>query len=153
MLNVATLKAAKSKTPMETKRGKNGRDLGPNFFLDPKWEFSLINSYEKKEPYKIVVTGIYVDSTYLRGPKKGQPMSRLTGDAGDAVALLRKAGVKLSIGVAIKEYAGKGPDGEVIPKGHILIQYQGQKQREHKPKSTPAVTPVVAPVVPPVIAG
>ena len=162
MLNVATLKAAKSKAPIENRRGgQPSRDLGPNFFLDPKWEFNLKNSYDRKEAYKIVVTGTYVDSTYLRGAKKGEKMSRLTGDAADAVTLIRKAAAKLGIGSAIREYIGKGPDGEVVPKGHVLIQYIGQKAREVKPKSTPVVVPAVtpvttteaAPVVPPVIAG
>jgi hypothetical protein len=146
MLNVATLKAARSKAPIENRRGgKDSRDLGPNFFLDPKWEFNLKNSYDKKEPYKIVVAGTYVDSEYLRGKKKGEKMSRLTGDAADAVTLIRKAATKLGIGAAIREYTGKGPDGEVIPKGHVLIQYLGQKPREVKPKSTPVVVPAVTP--------
>lgn len=147
-LNIATMKAKKSPTAITTTRGgRETRDLGPNFFLDPKWEFNLKNSYDKSEPYSIVVVGTYVTAKKVKGKQRGEEFEKLTGDAADAVTLLRKAGLALKIGVAIREYTGKGPDGETIPKGHVLIKYQGQKQRVTKAKDVPVpVAPVNVPV-------
>lgn len=141
-LNIASIKAGKTKSPIENRRGGNaGRDLGPNPFLDAKWEYNLANSFAKGEAYFIILPGTYVDATYIKGKQKGKQYQKLSGDAADGVTLLRKAAVALKIGVAVREYTGKGPDGQVIPKGNVLIQYLGQKAKQNKPKpkSVPAV--------------
>ena len=153
-LNVASLKAGKTKTPVENRRGGSvGRDLGPNPFLDPKWDYNLANSYAKNEAYFIILAGTYIDSTMQKGKRKGEAMQRLSGEAADGVSLLRKAAVALKIGVAIREYTGKGPDGQVVPKGNVLIQYQGQKPKVYKPKSVPVSQVENAPVADPGASG
>lgn len=153
-LNVANIKAGKTKAPIENRRGGTARDLGPNPFLDAKWDYNLANSFAKGEAYFIILAGTYVDTPYAKGERKGEIYQKLTGDAADGVSLLRKAAVALEIGVAIREYTGKGPDGQAIPKGNVLIQYAGQKAKQNKPKpeSVPAVNPD-APVADPAANG
>lgn len=150
-LNLASIKAGKAAPILSNRGGREGRDLGPNVFLDESWPYNLKNSYDQAEPYYIVVAGSYVADVYKRGKRAGEPMDteRLDGDAADAVTLLRKAGAVLKIGVAIREYTDKGPKGETIPKGKVMIAYQGQKMREAKPKSVPVpVSPDTAPADP-----
>lgn len=132
-LNIAALKP--KKTTMPARRGTNkGRDLGPNIFLDRTWEWNLQASYDNAEPYEITVAGTTKEDTIKKGERKGQKTTRVTGDAADAVTLLRNAATKLGIGVTI----------DVVPaaaKGQMIVKYQGQKRKAaRKPKAaTPAV--------------
>ena len=143
MLNVAVLKAKKTTLP-PSQRGRAARNMGPNPFLDSAWPFNLKASYENAEAYEITVNGAYVDGVIEKGEKKGQKISRLTGDAADAVTLLRAAADKLGLGVSIPMPLKAG-----ATKGTLVVKYAGAKRKQaRKPKVAAVVPPVVAPTVP-----
>lgn len=144
-LDVSTLKVAK--TTMPTRVGsRSGRDLGPNPFLDLKWPYNLMASYENAEAYELTVSGTMETKPARRGKNKGEPVEVLTGDAYDTNALIRQAADKLGLGATIRTYVGKDPKGKSIPAGKVLVKYMGQKRKAaRKPK---AVAPVAAPAAP-----
>lgn len=118
-------------TEMAPRQGTRARrDLGPNPFLDKEWPYNLQNSYDQGEAYSIEVAGERVEDVIHKGPRKGEPTTRLTGDAADAVVLVREAANLLGIGVSVQD----SPAGR---KGFVKVSYQGQK-RKQKREANPA---------------
>jgi hypothetical protein len=134
-LNIAALTASVKKATIVSKKVK--RDLGPNPFLDPKFPANLQASYDNAEGFAITVAGKYVDDVHSFGADKGKAYKKLTGDAADAIVLLRRAAETLKLGVAIPMPLKPGPKA-----GTLVVEFQAQKRKAApKPK-------VVAPVVP-----
>lgn len=126
---------------MEARKGtKTKRDLGPNIWLDPKWPFNLKTSYDQAKPFELDLPGKVENTVYTKGAKKGQPTTKLTGEAADAITLIREAAEKLQIGVAVQTRPAKRA-------GYITVAYQGQKRKAPpKPKTTATgTTPPVTP--------
>jgi hypothetical protein len=143
-LNINAIKSTAKPTTMPARKGSiTARDLGPNFFLDKAWDKNLQASYDNAEAYEITVAGEFKDDTVKKGPKKGQPLKRLTGDAADAVTLLRAAADTLKIGVSVTTVPARA-------KGQVVVKYLGQKRKAaRKPKVSvpPVAVPAVAPPV------
>ena len=125
------------KSAVLIKRGRNGRDLGPNPFLDPKMEGNLEQSYKAFKAgntadatYEATVPGKREKYTYTRGKSKGQQGERITGDADTVVRLLRDAADQLSLGVTIQVLDAKQP-------GHMTVVYMAKNRKApRKPKAT-----------------
>lgn len=126
-----------SGTLPERTTGKPKRDLGPNVFLDKSWAGNLQASYDDASAFSLTVPGKYVEGKVETGKNVGRKVLRLTGDAADAISLIRQAAEHLELGVAVfppimveatPENAKKLQ--RAIPKpGQITITYQGQTRK------------------------
>ncbi len=118
-------------------------DRGPNLFLDNGW---LQQSYEQEATMDVVADGTFEEYTMKKGAHKGEPATRLTGDAQEVTRQLREAAKALGIGVAIKYFPVVHRGKEV--KGKVLVKYLGTvRKAERKPKATatePTATEAVA---------
>jgi hypothetical protein len=150
--DVSQLKA--KPTVMPKRAGTHAKkDLGPNPWLDPAWPFNLKASYDSGEAYELVLAGKYEKSKYTRGKVKGEEYDKLTGDAADAVSLIRDAAEKLGLGVSIpvtpaliESGARKGQPRD----GFFVVRYQAQKRKDYSKskasKAAEATTPLEAPI-------
>jgi len=135
-LSAPTVSAA----PLERRVGRATIDRGPNLFLDNGW---LAKSYETGETYELPVDGRLEAGIIKKGPKKGEPTERLTGDAAEVTRQLREAAEQLNIGVSIKYYPIKNERTKKVIEGKLLVKYVGitRKQRRQPVEAeTPAVT-------------
>ncbi len=107
------------------------RDLGPNHWLNASWEFSLKNSYDNAEAYELDFSGTFEETVVAKGKNKGEKTTKLTGEAADAVTLIRDAADHLGIGVSIRTKPAKA-------RGKVTVTYQGQKRKIYKSKDTDA---------------
>lgn len=140
--DLTKLNATKATVPArQGSRAK--RDLGPNPWLDANWPFNLQASYDQKTAFDIPFSGAVEMKPATRGKPKenGESVEKVTGDAFDAITMLRDAADKLDLGVSIRTYTGKTPEGKVVPKGQVMVRYAGQKRK--------AVRKVVAPTAAP----
>lgn len=112
----------------------------PNPFLDNGW---LKESYDTNTDYQVTVDGTWEESKVLKGPRKGEPMERLTGEAADVTLMLRNAANRLGIGVSIQysipTYKSGKNKGEEIA-GKVTVHYLGkERKRPRKTGAQPAV--------------
>lgn len=148
--DVSAMKATKAAVPAR-QGSRTTRDLGPNPWLDPSWPFNLQASYDQNTAFDVPVKGTIELKPATRGKPKerGESVEKLTGDAYNAVALIRDAADKLDLGAAIRTYVDKTPEGKAIPKGVVIVRYAGQKRKAApKPKVVTPVTPENAGVTP-----
>lgn len=127
-LDLAKLKPAAGKGMPARKYNRRG---GPNPFLegftgqkDPKVG-TLLYSYENDKDFDVTVAGEWIEDTIKKGPKKGQPIQRLIGDAAEVESMLRSAANSLGIGVSVKM------DPPVD--GLITIHYLGKERASYGP--------------------
>lgn len=109
---------------------KYQRRNGPNPFLegfegaeDPKLG-TLLDSFERNQDYAVTVKGAWVDDTVKKGPRIGQPVQRLVGEAAEVESMLRAAANALGIGVTIQM---EPPTS----KGLITIHYLGKVRTQY----------------------
>lgn len=119
------LNALKPKSGKGMPARKYNRRNGPNPFLegfpgqdDPKVG-TLLDSYERDQDFEITVPGQWIDDVIKKGPKVGQPIQRLVGDAAEVESMLRSAANALNIGVSIKM-------DPPTAKGLITVHYIGK---------------------------
>lgn len=106
-------------------------ERGPNPFLDNGW---LQASYDTGKDYFVTVDGGWEPSVIKKGPQRGEPTERLSGDAAEVVKLIRDAADKLNIGVAI-QYSiptRKVKGNEVDIAGKVTIHYLGKRRKERR---------------------
>lgn len=121
-LNLSKLKPAEGKGMPARKYSRRN---GPNPFLegfpeqaDPKVG-TLLDSYERDKDFDVTVPGQWIEDTIKKGPRIGQPIQRLIGDAAEVESLLRSAANSLGIGVSIKM-------DPPTSKGMITVHYIGK---------------------------
>lgn len=114
---------------------RSTRTSGPNPFLDGfpdgnggvNTVGTLEYSYDNDKDFVVTVPGTYEDTEIKRGPHKGEPTKKLTGDAAAVVSMLRTAADKLGIGCSIVVTPGKR-------KGTLAIQYLGKVRKQYGPR-------------------
>lgn len=118
---------------------KTGRDLGPNHWLNKKWEQGLWASYENDQAYGADFKGKIEKTPATRGEakNKGELIERVTGEAGDAITLIRQAATKLGIGVSVP-YTTEG-----VRNGYVRVTWYGKTKKVYKAKTATTVPPVV----------
>ena len=122
--DIANIKA----TPTAAPRMNRGRqDLGPNPWLDKAWDMGLWKSYNDDVAFASEFKGNIEQVPAKRGKNKGQPIEKVTGEAGDAVALIREAAAKLGIGVAVRTAKTRN--------GFVKVTWYGKDRRKTKPKT------------------
>lgn len=144
-MDLSALKPRKATNPDAVKRqgggGRKGRDLGPNPFLDPKMDGNLEQSYRlfkagktAEATFEVTVAGKMENYTQSRGAQKGQPGTRLTGDADTVVRWLRDAAEQLGIGVSIRTVPATDSKGKEVP-GKFTVIYRGQNRKQSQKNS------------------
>jgi hypothetical protein len=109
---------------------KSNRVAGPNPFIDNGW---LESSHELGQDHELQVSGSYVDSVHDRGVLKGQAYSKLTGDAAEAVNLIRQGATKLGLGVSVEVVPALRKNGQPIA-GQLVVKYQAKDKRARRTK-------------------
>lgn len=136
--DITNIKAQEA-APVVRKNSRSGRDLGPNPWLNKDWNQGLWESYEADVPFSAQFPGKFEMVPAKRGEKKGEPIEKLTGDAADAVFLIRQAAVKLGIGVAVPVAETlTTADGKTqkAKAGHVWVTWHGRTRKQKKAKPT-----------------
>lgn len=142
------LSAIKVKPTVMPKRAgtKASRDLGPNHWLDKAMPGGLWESYETATAFEAELPGEYRTATYTKGKDKGKEYDKLFGEAADAETLIRDAAELFGIGVSVRispAVVQSGPNKGKPKPGVMVVQWQGQKRKEYKPRTpaAPEATP------------
>lgn len=129
-LDFTNITPTRTVMPADT-RGRQAVDRGPNPFLDEGW---LRETYDSGEGAEITVAGAL--ETYegtIRATKETVTKRKLTGDAAEAVRMIREAADKLGLGVRVVTTVGgpgvKDNQGRAVRKGMVLVQYLGQTRK------------------------
>jgi hypothetical protein len=133
--DVSAIKAKAAETPKRTST-RTKRDLGPNPWLDKNWANGLWASYEADEAYAADFKGAIENVPARRGKNKGEPIEKVTGEAGDAMVLIREAAEKLGIGSSIRYRPA-------ARNGYVNVTWYGKtrKQSRNETATAPAVSP------------
>jgi hypothetical protein len=129
-IDFTTIKAREVPTP-KTSRG--GRDLGENHWLSKVWDRGLQASYDQAKSFAAEFKGNIVKEAATRGKSKGQMVTKVKGDAGDAVVLIRQAAELLGLGVAIRTRPTRN--------GFVEVTWTGKKRKEFRKTDPDATTP------------
>jgi len=105
---------------------------GPNPWLDPKWDMSIAASYDNNETYELEFPGKYETYTITKGVEKGKTSEKITGDAYDAIVLIREASAKEDLGVSIRTRSGKN--------GFVFVSWCARKRKAPRKNTTQATT-------------
>lgn len=122
-LKVKPAEEIKRNAPTRTKR-----DLGPNHWANKDWDNSLWASYVNGEAYTAELPGKIEMLPAKRGDNKGQLIEKVTGEAGDAITLIREASNLLNIGAAIRWKPARN--------GFVAVTWQGQTRKKRKTTQT-----------------
>lgn len=114
-MDLSTLTPVKTEAPDR----RRGTTAGPNPFLDNNW---LSESYKDKQWREVTVTGKQETYIIKRGKEQGKEATKLTGDAGTVVKLLRDAADMLGLGVSIEVIKGKKV-------GTFTVKYLGKVRK------------------------
>src|SRR6185369_9792538 len=136
-IDIASIKAKPTAVPRVARGDRAKRDLGPNHWLDKKWDQGLWASYEGDVAFAADFKGGITKIPATRGEakKKGELVEKVTGDAGDAITLIREAATKLGIGVAVR-YETQG-----VRTGYVRVTWYGKTKKDYsKSKAKPSTT-------------
>lgn len=105
------------------------RTSGPNPVLDNGW---LQESYDTGQDYEVgPLSGKVVEYTITKGENKGETGEKLTGDAADAVTMIRQAAGKLGLGVSVEVVPAANGRGKEIP-GQYMVKYLAKNRKQYK---------------------
>lgn len=135
--DISSIKAKPAATPTRVST-RTKKDLGPNIWLDKNWDNSLQSSYDNDEAYAADFKGKIEALPAKRGKNKGEPVDKVTGEAADAIYLIREAAKILGVGVAIR-YQTAARNGYVNVVWHGRTPKQTAKFKGETPASPPAV--------------
>lgn len=122
-ISALTPKPGQGMTPRRATRTK-----GPNPFLDEGW---LQASYDSGQDYEVgPLSGKVVEYEITKGEHKGETGEKLTGDAADAVTLIRQAAAKLGLGVAVEVVPATTARGKEIA-GQYIVKYLAKNRKQY----------------------
>lgn len=110
-----------------TSRKTRASQLGENPWLDKTWSEGLWASYDADVAFSAVFPGAIEMVPAQRGATKGQLVEKVTGEAGDAIFLIRKASTILGIGAAVRWKKSRN--------GFVEVTWYG-KTRKKKSETT-----------------
>lgn len=128
--------AIKAKTAPPVKRTVTDRakkDKGPNPWLDKTWETGLWASYNEDLAFEAEFKGNIEMVPAKRGKNVGEPIEKVTGEASEAIKLIRDAATILGIGVAVRYRKGRN--------GFVSVTWHGKTRKKFEKKD---VTPATA---------
>lgn len=128
MVDLAKLAPVKGAGMAPREVTRKPRDEQPNPFLTEGW---LQQSYETGQDYEVTVNGEWSISKVKKGPRKGEEIERLTGEAAEVTKMLREASNKLGIGVTIQYAQATTRTGKDIP-GKVVVHYLGKVRKQRR---------------------
>lgn len=133
--DVSAIKAKTAETPRRVvKNARSARDLGPNPWLDKVWENGLWASYEGDVAFAADFPGALEMLPAKRGVNKGEPIEKVTGDAADAIVLIRAAAEVMGIGVSIRTKKARN--------GFVNVTWYGKTRKQTRKTSDTAAAVV-----------
>jgi flagellar hook-basal body complex protein FliE len=123
-------------------RNTDKRDLGPNHWLNKNWDMGLWKSYQDDVAFAAEFKGKIekVPATRGEAKKNNEMVEKVTGDAGDAITLIREAATKFNIGVAVRYETSKA--------GYVRVTWYGKTKKDYsksKADKNTTVPPVAGP--------
>jgi hypothetical protein len=125
---IDSIKAKPTAAPKRNAPVRPKRDLGPNPWLDKTWDTGLWASYNDDQAYAADFPGALEMLPAKRGANKGELIEKVTGEASDAVVLIREAAEKLGIGVSIRTAKARN--------GFVRVTWYGKTRKNYA--KTPA---------------
>ena len=143
--DINAIKAKVAATPRRTVQSANAKaDPANNPWLNKDWEQGLWASYENDEADSAPFKGAIEKVPAKRGANKGEPIDKVTGEAAEAVSLIRTAASVLGIGVSIRTIQVMHANGN--PKtGYLEVVWYGKTPKNTKPKNDESAATGVVP--------
>ena len=123
-------------------KGRRGVTADANPWLDPTWPYNVQASYDKGKGFQLKLNGQMESYVSKRGETKGKTLTRLTGDAADALRMARAAAAKLGLG--LKTDAVDQKDGTFVIKWQATDRKVATRDKKPPVTTTPGVQPVKA---------